>query len=171
MSFPDKMSKIDDVMNGSIETLTRHIFSRPPVPAYSIQFGWEDILRGCSQPVTRVFEILVKILKFGIHTLYPVDDKHINFDNITLGRANLIDQYFQSFGFTLYFQRIPKSNEPNNQITGKWPPPKLKHKNPEQELFTRILNINTDIALYKIAFDTFKPDENKIIPLPCGLSK
>lgn len=160
-------------MNGSIESLTRHIFSNPPLPVYSIEFGWEDILRDCENPMTRLFETLVKILKFGIHTLYPLDEKHINFDNITLESAVLIDKYFQSFGFTLYFQRIPissegESNELNTEISGKWPPPKLKHNFPQQELFTRILNIRTNIAHYKIVFDILKYDDNKMIFRPCG---
>jgi hypothetical protein len=131
-------------MEGKLEKLARFIFRSPPKEPYFYRIGWEDVVKGSETPYVIIFMVLVEILKLGISLLLSPSEEQIDLNNLSMKDAILLDRYFHSIGFELYFLRI---SDEGDEI-GKW----MTLEQSKKRLFPT-LQINTENSKFKITFD------------------
>ena len=146
----------EEILDCSLDDFIEFLFTKPPLPPHQVVFDWEQILAGAEDPLMELFQGLLEIYTKGMARLFGDENGRVNLDSLRDEDSMLIEQYFQSIGFTIYFQ---KTNIENRDIkTGRWPPPPPQPHQTGERLCTRVMTIPTSLNIYEIAFD--------VAPLP-----
>lgn len=142
----------EEVLDCSLDDFINFLFERPPMPKNQVIFDWFAILEGSTQPIDDLFQGLLEIWTKGMARLFGDMNSQVDLDSLSIDNVQLIEQYFNSMGFTIYYQRTSKDNP--NQQSGRWPPPTPAPNQSQDRLNTRVLTLNTSNAVYEICFDT-----------------
>ena len=137
---------MEEDWNGSLTDFIVFLFSSQPKPAKSIQLSWQEIIGPCESFHDELFQCLLEIWTLGMKSLFADPNGVVNLDYLTPQNVSLIEEYLNSIGFTLYYQRTPHDK---SEPAGRWPPP----DGPLDRLNVRVLRLNTPTALYEISFD------------------
>lgn len=129
-----------------IDEFITFLFHHPPLIANQVQFDWSEMLVQSKQPLEDLFQSLLEIWTKGMSYLYGDSQGKVNLDELQTEQAQTMESYFNSFGFTIYYQKT-LHNDTLNPI-GRWITPSTNDC-----LQTRVLRINSTIALYEFAFD------------------
>jgi hypothetical protein len=84
----------------NIDELVNFIFTSYPKEPRSIQVEFDSD----GNTTKDIFELLLLILKGGIKLIYNTEQ--VNLDDITDNNVFLLNQYFNSFGFKIYYIQI-----------------------------------------------------------------
>jgi hypothetical protein len=146
-----EMDYHEEVLDCSLDDFIKFLYQNPPMPLNQVIFDWVTILQDSQQPIDDLFQGLLEIWTKGMSILFGNGDGKVNLDYLTMENAALIEQYFNSMGFSIYFQRTSFEDPP--QVTGRWPPPPPGPNQTGDRLCTRVLHLRSETALYEVSFD------------------
>jgi len=150
-SYLSRMDYKEEVIDGSIDDFIDFLYSQPPLPANQVVFDWGTILEGSNQPIDDLFQGLLEIWTKGMSRLFGNQSGTVDLDCLNYENASRMEQYFNSMGFSIYFQKTT-FDEPA-EVSGRWPPPPPKPNQTGDRLCSRVLHLRSTTALYEIAFD------------------
>lgn len=142
----------EEVLDCSLDDFIQFLFQNPPLPKNQVVFDWFTILQDSTQPIDDLFQGLLEIWTKGMARLFGDLNARVDLDTLSIDNVQLIEQYFNSMGFTIYYQRT--SLDDASQVSGRWPPPPPGPNQTNDRLCSRVLHLNTSNARYEICFDT-----------------
>lgn len=145
------MEQNEETLNCSLDDFVQFLYSQPPMNHNQVVFDWMTILEGSNRPIDDLFEGLLEIWTKGMAILFGNQEGKVDLDVLSLQNAGIIEQYFNSMGFTIFFQKTPYDN-PDDK-TGRWPPPPPGPNQTGDRLASRVFYLRSPTANYEIAFD------------------
>jgi hypothetical protein len=94
-------------MTNNIGEFAKHIFDSQPKEPCTVHVAFEDD----GKTIKDLFELLFIILKYGIQLVYGVET--IDMDDIRDEHIILLNQYFNSFGYKIFYKKIEEPSLPN----------------------------------------------------------
>ena len=126
--------------NGSIDDFIENLVSSPPHPPKSLHLEIE------TDDFENIFQILVEIFTKSMKILYGVPRGRVDLDKMNQSDLDKMSQYYHSFGYNIYVDRIESANITSYGATEKTP---VK----ENDLKAQCLKIQTKENMYVIYFD------------------
>ena len=120
--------------------IIRTIISEPPKPANSIQLEFSDIENNITSK--ELFELLLMMFTEAMKVLYG-ENGRVELSKISRNNFNRINEYFNSFGFTINYEILPENDTTKIDYVEK---KKLK------DYYMRLKSNN---LLYIISFDFY----------------
>jgi hypothetical protein len=126
--------------NGSIDDFIETLVSSPPQSPKSLhlEINIDDF--------ENTFQILVEIFTKSMKYLYGDSRGRVDLDKMSQTVLDTISQYYQSFGFNIYVDKIEGANITSYGATEKTPVN-------ENDLKAQCLKIQTKENMYVIYFD------------------
>ena len=87
--------------------IIRTIISEPPKPANSIQLEFSDIENNITSK--ELFELLLMMFTEAMKVLYG-ENGRVELSKISRNNFNRINEYFNSFGFTINYEILPEND-------------------------------------------------------------
>jgi hypothetical protein len=126
--------------NGSIDDFIENLVSSPPHPPKSLHLEIE------TDDFENLFQILVEIFTKSMKILYGDSRGRVDLDKMNQIDLDKMSQYYQSFGYNIYVDRIEGANITSYGATEKTPVN-------ENDLKAQCLKIQTKENMYVIYFD------------------
>ena len=126
--------------NGSIDDFIESLVSSPPQSPKSLHLEIE------TNDFENTFQILVEIFTKSMKILYGDPRGRVDLEKMNQSDLDKMSQYFQSFGFNIYVDKIEGANITSYGATEKTPVN-------ENDLKAQCLKIQTKENMYVIYFD------------------
>jgi hypothetical protein len=126
--------------NGSIDDFIENLVSAPPQSPKSLHLKIE------TDDFENTFQILVEIFTKSMKILYGDPRGRVDLEKMNQSDLDKMSQYFQSFGFNIYVDKIEGANITSYGATEKTPVN-------ENDLKAQCLKIQTKENMYVIYFD------------------
>ena len=126
--------------NGSIDDFIENLVSAPPQSPKSLHLEIE------TDDFENTFQILVEIFTKSMKYLYGDSIGRVDLDKMSQTVLETMSQYYQSFGFNIYVDKIEGANITSYGATEKTPVN-------ENDLKAQCLKIQTKENMYVIYFD------------------
>ena len=126
--------------NGSIDDFIENLVSAPPQSPKSLHLKIE------TDDFENIFQILVEIFTKSMKILYGDPRGRVDLEKMNQSDLDKMSQYFQSFGFNIYVDKIEGANITSYGATEKTPVN-------EDDLKAQCLKIQTKENMYVIYFD------------------
>ena len=126
--------------NGSIDDFIESLVSSPPQSPKSLHLEIE------TNDFENTFQILVEIFTKSMKILYGDSRGRVDLDKMNQTILDTMSQYYQSFGFNIYVDKIEGANITSYGATEKTPVN-------ENDLKSQCLKIQTKENMYVIYFD------------------
>ena len=126
--------------NGSIDDFIESLVSSPPQSPKSLHLRIE------TDDFENTFQILVEIFTKSMKYLYGDSRGRVDLDKMNQTILDTMSQYYQSFGFNIYVDKIEGANITAYGATEKTPVN-------ENDLKAQCLKIQTKENMYVIYFD------------------
>jgi len=126
--------------NGSIDDFIESLVSSPPQSPKSLRLEIE------TDDFENTFQILVEIFTKSMKILYGDPRGRVDLEKMNQSDLDKMSQYFQSFGFNIYVDKIEGANITSYGATEKTPVN-------ENDLKAQCLKIQTKENMYVIYFD------------------
>ena len=129
--------------NGSIDDFIENLVSSPPQSPKSLHLKIEI------DDFENTFQVLVEIFTKSMKYLYGDSKGRVDLDKMNQTVLNTMSQYYESFGYHIYVDKIEGANITSYGAT---------EKNPvnENDLKAHCLKIQTKENMYIIYFDKMK---------------
>lgn len=120
--------------------IIRTIISKPPKPANSIQLEFSDIENNITSK--ELFELLLMMFTEAMKVLYG-ENGRVELSKISRNNFNRINEYFNSFGFTINYEILPENDTTKIDYVEK------------KELKDYYMRLKSNNLLYIISFDFY----------------
>ena len=120
--------------------IIRTIISEPPKPANSIQLEFSDIENNITSK--ELFELLLMMFTEAMKVLYG-ENGRVELSKISRNNFNRINEYFNSFGFTINYEILPENDTTKIDYVEK------------KELKDYYMRLKSNNLLYIISFDFY----------------
>ena len=130
---------------GSLDDFIDQLVSSPPQNPHSFQLEIDH------EDYEGSFQVLVEIFTKSMKYLFSDAFGKVNLDELTEAEYQKISDYFNSFGYRVFLEKIVDTETTEYGATEKKPIN-------EHELKAQCLKIKTDEALFVIYFDILLPN-------------
>jgi len=120
--------------------IIRTIISEPPKAANSIQLEFSDIENNITSK--ELFELLLMMFTESMKVLYG-ENGRVELSKISRNNFNRINEYFNSFGFTINYEILPENDTTKIDYVEK------------KELKDYYMRLKSNNLLYIISFDFY----------------